>query len=136
MAKSQWEMARPNEAKMYELMDCGVVDYEQLAKDLLGWLSDDEVGEFAQQNGYFDGLEDEEDEEEENEETADLQLGLDDYEVSNGYTKIKISTSVFDNFVKDTYLTVQLVDEDFPELIYTCVMRKQDDEYIYCDIID
>lgn len=59
MQKSQWEMARPNEAKMYDVMGCGV-DYEQLAKDLLGWMSDDEVGDFAQRNGYFDEFDDEE----------------------------------------------------------------------------
>lgn len=137
MSKSQWEMARPNEAKMYDVMDAGV-DYERLAKDLLSWISDDEVGDFAQQYGYFDWLDDEDEEENEVEEDeeVDLKLSYGDYEANSSYTKIKISTSVFDGFEKDHYLNVQLVDESFSELIYTCVMRSIDDEYIYCDIID
>jgi hypothetical protein len=66
MSKSQWEMARPNEAKLQEILENGC-DWEQLAQSLLSWLSDDEVGEFARSYGYFDENEDDEDEEEEDE---------------------------------------------------------------------
>lgn len=64
MSKSQWEMARPNEAKLQEILENGC-DWEEVAQSLLSWLSDDEVGDFACSYGYFD--EDEEDEEEEEE---------------------------------------------------------------------
>lgn len=134
MSKSQWEMARPNEAKMYDVMDCGV-DYEQLAKDLLGWMSDDEVGDFARQNGYFDELDEEEDEEEE-EKDANWHIQFDEYETSNNYSKIKIEQIVFEDVkyqIGDTF-TVKLVDEEFPELIYTCKVTSVDDKYVYCDM--
>ena len=48
MSKSQWEMARPNEAKLQEILENGC-DWEQLAQSLLSWLSDDEVGDL---DGY------------------------------------------------------------------------------------
>ena len=67
MSKSQGEMARPNEAKLQEILENGC-DWEQLAQSLLSWLSDDEVGEFARSNGYFDDYEEEDDEEEEEDE--------------------------------------------------------------------
>ena len=66
MSKSQWEMARPNEAKLQEILENGC-DWEQLAQSLLSWLSDDEVGDFARSYGYFD----EDEEEEENDEDED-----------------------------------------------------------------
>ena len=59
MSKSQWEMARPNEAKLQEILENGC-DWERLAQSLLSWLSDDEVGDFARSYGYFDDYEDEE----------------------------------------------------------------------------
>lgn len=76
MSKSQWEMARPNEAKLQEILENGC-DWEQLAQSLLSWLSDDEVGEFARSYGYFDENNDEEEEEDDevdsfNEFTVDL----------------------------------------------------------------
>lgn len=70
MSKSQWEMARPNEAKLQEILENGC-DWEQLAQSLLSWLSDDEVGEFARSYGYFDGYEEEEDDDEDNEDEID-----------------------------------------------------------------
>lgn len=66
MSKSQWEMARPNEAKLQEILDNGC-DWEHVAQSLLSWLSDDEVGEFARSYGYFY----EDDNEEKNEDYED-----------------------------------------------------------------
>lgn len=63
MSKSQWGIARPNEAKLQEILENGC-DWERLAQSLLSWLSDDEVGDFARSYGYFD----EDEEEDENEE--------------------------------------------------------------------
>ena len=62
MSKSQWEMARPNEAKLQEILENGC-DWEQLAQSLLSWLSDDEVGDFARSYGYFDEYEEEDEDE-------------------------------------------------------------------------
>ncbi len=46
-------MPRENTNKLIEMMDEGLIDAESLALDLLGWLSDDEVKEFAERNGYL-----------------------------------------------------------------------------------
>ena len=63
-------MARPNEAKLQEILENGC-DWEQLAQSLFSWLSDDEVGEFARSYGYFDEDEDEKGEEEDDEDEID-----------------------------------------------------------------
>lgn len=39
-----------NRDKLIELLDDGVLDPKMLARDLLGWLSDDECAEFAHAN--------------------------------------------------------------------------------------
>lgn len=46
--------ARPNEAKLQEIFDSMGCKWEELAQTLLSWLSDNEVGRFAEINGYFD----------------------------------------------------------------------------------
>lgn len=51
--------ARPNEAKLQEILrercnwEQNGCNWKQLAQDLLSWLSDDEVGEFARAYGWF-----------------------------------------------------------------------------------
>ena len=57
-------MARPNEAKLQEILENGY-DWEKVAQSLLSWLSDDEVGDFARANGYFDEYKEDEEEGEE-----------------------------------------------------------------------
>ena len=49
---SDYYTARPNEAKLQEILRNGC-NWEQLAQDLLSWLSDDEVGEFARAYEWF-----------------------------------------------------------------------------------
>ena len=49
---SDYYTARPNEAKLQEILSNGC-NWEQLAQDLLSWLSDDEVGEFARAHEWF-----------------------------------------------------------------------------------
>ena len=45
--------ARPNETKLLALLDeCGT-DWEEVAKSLLSWLSDDDVKEWAEANDYW-----------------------------------------------------------------------------------
>lgn len=48
---------------LIENMAQGVIDPEKLAQDLLGWFSEDDIKEFAEQNGYFDEDDFDEDEE-------------------------------------------------------------------------
>ena len=46
-------MTREYTTKLLDLIDDGVIDAESLARDLLGWLSEDEVREFAERNDYI-----------------------------------------------------------------------------------
>ena len=46
--------ARPNESKLQEIFENFGCDWEQLAQSLLSWLSDDEVGRFAETYGWFE----------------------------------------------------------------------------------
>ena len=39
-----------NRDKLLEMLDDGILDPNQLAKDLIGWLSEDDCREFAEQN--------------------------------------------------------------------------------------
>ena len=61
--------SRPYSDKLWNMVEDGVISTETLANDLISWLSDDEVKEFAEHNGYF--TEDEEDEVEEDEEEVE-----------------------------------------------------------------
>lgn len=49
-----FSIARPNESRLQEIFENVGCDWETLAQSLLSWLSDDEVGRFAEANGYFD----------------------------------------------------------------------------------
>ena len=46
-------MSREYTTKLLDLIDEGLIDAESLARDLLGWLSEDEVKEFAERNDYI-----------------------------------------------------------------------------------
>lgn len=45
--------ARKDTNKFLELLDQGVLDPKKLAQDLLGWLSESDVHEFALANDYL-----------------------------------------------------------------------------------
>ena len=45
--------ARPNSTRLLSMMDDGVVSAQSLAEELVAWLSDNEVGEFAKVYEYF-----------------------------------------------------------------------------------
>ena len=47
---------------LLELADQGAINWEYLARDALGWMSEDDVKRFAQQNCYLEGLMEYEDE--------------------------------------------------------------------------
>ena len=55
-------MTREYTTRLLEMVDEGLIDKESLIQDLLGWLSEDEVKEFAERNDYIVD-EDEEDDE-------------------------------------------------------------------------
>lgn len=46
-------MTREYTTKLIEMMNDGLIDGRSLARDLLGWLSEDEVKEFAERNDYI-----------------------------------------------------------------------------------
>ena len=68
--KEEKYQARAYTNKLIEAMDCGEIDPQTLAENLLSWISEDTAQEFAEFYEYIEeeGEEDEEDNEEENEE--------------------------------------------------------------------
>jgi len=46
--------SRPNETKLQEIFENVGCEWEELAQALLSWMSDDEVGRFAEVYGWFD----------------------------------------------------------------------------------
>ena len=58
-------MSRRYTTELLEMVEQGMVDKDSLIQDLLGWMSEDEVEQFARRNDYIQSLdEDEEDEDE------------------------------------------------------------------------
>jgi hypothetical protein len=57
--------------KLIEAMDCGEIDPQTLAENLLSWISEDTAQEFAEVYEYITEEDEEEDEDEENEEEAE-----------------------------------------------------------------
>jgi hypothetical protein len=39
--------------QVLDLAEQGVIDWESLARDALNWMSEEEVNQFAQHNGYI-----------------------------------------------------------------------------------
>ena len=60
---------RPNNMKLFDLIDAGGIDTSKLATDLLGWMDDDDIAKFCHANDIQ--LEPENDEEETSEEGED-----------------------------------------------------------------
>lgn len=54
--------SRPYTTQLLEMVDEGLIDKDSLIQDLLGWLSESEVQEFAARNDYICPEEDEVDE--------------------------------------------------------------------------
>ena len=53
--------SRPVTSELLDLAEQGLLTWEQLARDALGWMSEAEVQKFAQANDYLQEQEDEED---------------------------------------------------------------------------
>lgn len=49
---------------LIDMAEQGMLDWETLARDLLGWMSEAEVAEFARRNDYIQGDDEELDEDE------------------------------------------------------------------------
>jgi hypothetical protein len=60
MFKFDHRQSRPVTTEVLDLAEQGVIDWESLARDALNWMSEQEVSQFAQHNGYI--VDDEEDE--------------------------------------------------------------------------
>ncbi len=50
---------RPVTSELLDLAEQGVIGWETLARDALGWMSEAEVAEFARRNDYIQETEDE-----------------------------------------------------------------------------
>ena len=51
--------SRPITSELLDLAEQGMLTWEQLARDALGWMSEAEVQKFAQANDYLQEQEDE-----------------------------------------------------------------------------
>jgi hypothetical protein len=58
MFKFNHRVSRPATNELIDLAEGGVIDWESLARDLLGWMSEHEVAEFARRNDYIRDEED------------------------------------------------------------------------------
>lgn len=131
MSKSQWEMARPNEAKLQEILENGC-DWEQLAQSLLSWLSDDEVGEFARSYGYFDEDEEEEDNDD-NDWGVDWKATADEYHYDEG-NQITFKRDTAPLYIKvGDWIRVGFLDE-FGDIDYgrLCKVIDKTDHELIC----
>ena len=75
-------MARPNSNKLLQMVDDGLLDKDTLIRDLIGYMSDDDVKQFCDANDIE--LEEEDEEEDEEDEEEDPELGCHGHESLNG----------------------------------------------------
>jgi hypothetical protein len=64
MFKFDHRQSRPVTSELLDMAEEGIIDWETLARDALGWMSEAEVAEFARSNDYFETFRDSEDEDE------------------------------------------------------------------------
>ena len=62
MFRFDHRQSRPVTSELIDMAEQGLIDWETLARDSLGWMSEAEVAEFARRNDYIQD-ESEEDEE-------------------------------------------------------------------------
>jgi hypothetical protein len=63
MFRFDQRVSRKVTSQLLDMAEEGVIDWESLARDALGWMSEDEVAEFARRNDYIQDEEDDLDEE-------------------------------------------------------------------------
>lgn len=49
--------SRPVTSELLDMAEQGMIDWETLARDALGWMSEAEVAEFAKRNDYITATE-------------------------------------------------------------------------------
>lgn len=132
MSKSQWEMARPNEAKLQQILE-NSCDWEQLAQSLLSWLSDDEVGEFARSYGYFDEDDEEEEDDDDDDWGVDWKVTADEYHYDEG-NQITFKRDTAPLYIKvGDWIRVGFLDE-FGDIDYgrLCKVIDKTDHELIC----
>ena len=60
MFRFSHRQSRPVTSELLDMAEQGLIDWESLARDALGWMSEDEVRRFAQRNDYLMEGEDDE----------------------------------------------------------------------------
>jgi hypothetical protein len=53
MMRFDQRVSRKVTSEVLDLAEQGVIDWESLARDALNWMSEEEVNQFAQHNGYI-----------------------------------------------------------------------------------
>jgi hypothetical protein len=53
MFRFDHRQSRPVTSELLDLAEQGVIDWESLARDALGWMSEADVAEFAKRNDYI-----------------------------------------------------------------------------------
>ena len=132
MSKSQWEMARPNEAKLQEILENGC-DWEQLAQSLLSYMSDDDVGDFARSYGYFDEDEEEEEDDDDDDWDVDWKVTADEYHYGEG-NQITFKRDTAPLYIKvGDWVRVGFLDE-FGDIDYgrLCKVIDKTDHELIC----
>ena len=119
--------ARPNETALIDYFEEIGVDWEDIAKSLLGWMSDDEVREWAERKDY--DIFEEEDEEET--ETRYFICGL-GYDANDCITDYERSFEGFDDKdeAQDKFDEVVSEAEEFIDEFF----RRTPDEVVYWKI--
>lgn len=60
MFRFDHRVSRPVTSELLDMAEQGLIDWETLARDALGWMSEDEVSEFARRNDYVRDEDDDE----------------------------------------------------------------------------
>jgi predicted metal-dependent peptidase len=53
MFRFDHRVSRPVTSELLDMAEQGVIDWETLARDALGWMSEHEVEQFARRNDYI-----------------------------------------------------------------------------------
>ena len=53
MFRFDHRQSRPVTSELLDMAEQGMIDWETLARDALGWMSEAEVAEFAKRNDYI-----------------------------------------------------------------------------------
>jgi len=58
MFRFDHRQSRPVTTELLDMAEQGLIDWETLARDALGWMSEADVAEFARRNDYVNGSKD------------------------------------------------------------------------------